>query len=216
MNKYALISVLVLLTACSGKQEAGKSQFARAIDAYNQDHPVCLPLAPSAEIDGGQASIEGRFGDEWIRILTEDVTGKTINQVALKQMDVLVDADIYQKEADGQKASALNANGQPLPVTVFRLSEQGRSQFIPGPRGALLCVGTEKVKQVNWYTEPAVADGMTVAQVAYEPQYELSRWAKKLLKQDHLLLAEQIKEGQKARATVVLTNEGWRDIRSLQ
>ena len=56
---------------------------------------------------------------------------------------------------------------------------------------------------------------MTVTQVRFKPEYKLEGFAKKLLKEDLPELKQELENEQDLTATLVKTNEGWRDIREL-
>ena len=71
------------------------------------------------------------------------------------------------------------------------------------------------MEKINWYTEPTPANGVTLSKVSYEAEFKPEKWAEKLLEKG----GEQWPQIDRTRtqtATLVQTNQGWRDIRELQ
>lgn len=209
----ALTAVALVLAACGGgKQVANKDNFEQAINRFAAQEKVCLPVAVAG--DGSQAAdapLNGMLGDPVIRIVERNAQGDRINKQALKQMDVLVDAGLYRK---GDKAE-INVGGRDVPMAVFERTEQGAQQVQSGPQGSLLCLGHQKVEEIALFTEPTAANGVTVSKVVYDAKLEPEKWVGRLLKSSAPDLAETIKQPQRQNVTLVLTNQGWRDLREL-
>ncbi|MDO5685966.1 MAG: hypothetical protein Q4G42_01000 [Neisseria sp.] len=200
---FLLSCTALLLAACSDNQQASDANLKSAIDAYNQAHPLCLPMSPMGEGFRG-----GVFGDPSIRIVRADLNGKSINKQALKQMEVLEKEGVY----DRQKDEAGSAKAR---VAVFTLSDKGKGYFTGSATNPQLCIGTTRVKKIQWFSQPTAHNGLTVSRVAYEGEYELHKWAKKLLKAADSETPISLNQTVSAQTTLVQTNKGWLDIREL-
>ncbi|WP_066565560.1 hypothetical protein [Snodgrassella sp. CFCC 13594] len=218
MKKITMLSLLGLtglLAACGSQQEASKSNFEKAINDAIGEQKVCLPVGLATHDDQGAPSVDRRLlGDKEIRIPTQNADGDKINQSALKQMAVLVDAKLYE---EGEKAEIASGQGdKTVPVAVFYRTQAGDKQMVASPNGSLLCLGTPKVDKVELFTEPTPANGVTVSKVVYEAKLVPEKWASKLLKAGDEESAKILDEPQRESATLVLTNQGWRDARALR
>ena len=211
----ALAGTAALLAACGSKQEASKSNFEKAINDFAGQERVCLPLGVGMDAEQGiDAMASGMLGDKQIRIPLKNTQGSRINKQALKQMEVLVDADLYAQGEDSTQAVGLG--GASIPVAVFNRTEKGDNQVLPSPHGPLLCLGTQKVGDVVLFTEPTAANGVTISKVVYQAELVPEKWLKKLLKNSDKELAERVEAPQRQSVTLVLTNQGWRDLRELR
>ena len=66
------------------------------------------------------------------------------------------------------------------------------------------------------FTEPTAANGVTISKVVYQAELVPEKWLKKLLKNSDKELAERVEAPQRQSVTLVLTNQGWRDLRELR
>ncbi len=200
MRMCAALAAAGLLAACGG-QEAGKGTFQDAVERYVGQHEICLPVA--LDTDGGAPL---RLGAEQIALPLRDAEGGKINEAAAKQMRALEDAGLYSKLKTENRDEA----------PVFVLTDEGRQHTRLSPVGPLLCVGHERVQKVRYYTEPATtADGLTVSRVVYEAKVELSGWGKRLLRHGREDWRQRLPLERVEQATLVKTNDGWRDLREL-
>lgn len=217
MNKFVLLGVMglsALLAGCSGKQEASKDNFAKAIDDYIGQQRVCQPVVLGLDNAGVGAAKTMWLGAKEIRIPMKNTDGDKINKLALKQMSVLADADLYE---EGKKTEVA-AGKESIPVAVYYRTAQGDQQIAPSTGGTLLCLGTQKVDKVVLFTEPTPANGVTVSKVIFDAKLVPEKWAGKLLElgdKDKSSISS-LPETQRERATMVLTNKGWRDMRELR
>lgn len=215
MNKVMLLSVMglsALLAACGGKQEASKNNFAKALDDYMSRQRVCQPVSLGLDAAGSDTAKIVWLGAREIRIPLKNADGDKINKLALKQMSVLTDADLYE---EGEKAS-MAVGGKLVPVAVYHRTPKGDQQIAPSSGGTLLCLGTQKVDKVVLYTEPTPANGVTVAKVVYDAQLVPEKWADKLWSLGNHDKQSLLTDVQRESATMVLTNQGWRDMRELR
>lgn len=200
------------LSACSGSSsEAGKAVFEETINRYEAQRGVCLPV--KLDVNDGLQTLLGNnlVGSDEIRILYTDSLGNKVNQQALRQMDLLEEGGFYQRVEDN---FAKPQRQSEVKVKVFQITDKGRSQTKLSPQGPKFCIGRLKVDEVKWYTEPAAGSGMIMSKVAYQATFVPERWAKRLLKEDEKVWREAAKPSV-LKATLVKTNEGWRDIREL-
>lgn len=210
MKKILAMSAVLALAACGGDNT--KEQMKQAINEATELNKTCIPYALNVEQLAPQTTpLEGMFGANEVQILTRDANKKRVNEKAVKQMEQLVRADLYDEEKEKKVGEGENAQR----VSVYRLTERGREAIQKTPFGAGLCVATWRAEKINYYTEPTAVNGYTVSQVSYDAKIVPEKWAKSLLKADehHKAL---LKETVEKNAMLVKTNDGWRDIRELK
>lgn len=216
MKKSTLIVMLsatALLAACSGKHEAGKSEFKKAINQAVQQRRVCLPVPLELLTKQGvPMSAKVLLGESEIHIYERNIKGEHINKQPMDQMGILVGKDFY-KLARTEVDTATYDNFT-LSKDIYILTDKGRQQIQASPQGPLLCLGKEEVKEINWYTEPTPSNGVTISKVSYQAEFKPESWAKKLLKEDDETWKD-LKEIRTQTATMVKTSDGWRDIYEL-
>ncbi len=199
-----LLTATTLLAACSGSQKASDSNFKKAISAYNQSHPLCLPISPATDDMSG-----GVIGQETVRIVRTDAAGKPTNKNALKQMGILDKEGVYDQQKDEE------ADGYKSYYAVFTLTDKGKKYFVGPANNPHLCIGTTRVKKINWFSLPTGDNGLTVSHVSYRGQHDLHKWAKKLLQAGNPEVIDSLDEEINMQSTLVLTNKGWLDSREL-
>lgn len=210
MKKILAVSAVLALAACGGDNT--KEQMQQAINDAAALNKTCIPYALNVEQLAPQTTpLEGMFGANEVQILIRDANKKRVNEQAVKQMEQLVRADLYDEEKEKKVGEGENAQR----VAVYRLTERGREAIQKTPFGAGLCVATWRAEKINYYTEPTAVNGYTVSQVSYNAKIVPEKWAKSLLKADehHKAL---LKETVEKNAMLVKTNDGWRDIRELK
>ena len=208
------LAAALLLAACSNSNQAGDAQFKKAINQYAEQNGVCLPLALTVQSphDGG-AQINVLLGAPQILIAEQDFNGGRINQNMLAQMRVL-DKEGFYKRSGSENLPLPDGKGK-IKISAYELTEKGSAQSRPGARGPLFCIGRLSVEKINWYTEPTPANGMTLSKVSYQAEFKPEKWAEKLLEKGGEQWP-QIDSTRTQTATLVQTNQGWRDIRELQ
>lgn len=209
-----LAGMAAALSACGGKQEASKGNFKQAIEDSVTQERVCLPLSVAIDTDENTDVLaNGMLGDKQIRIPLKNTRGKRINNQALKQMDVLEDADLYRRDDDAEQLIGIDTR---VPVAVFERTEKGDKQVLPDPSGSLLCLGTQKVDDIVLFTDPTPANGVTVSKVVYEAKLVPEKWVDDLLENSDKALIERVQTPHRQHITLVLTSRGWRDLRELR
>lgn len=216
LKKWLVLSVVFALAACGGNSnKVTKSDVEKVLETSPELAAVCVPYA--LEIDNTQentAHQQGVYlnalGSPEVRLLKRLPNGKRANQVAAEQMEILVDAGLYDdvgvtKEGQGEHT---------IRYLTYRLTEKGQQAFVSSPHGSLMCIGHLEVKKINYYTEPTPANGVTMTQVSYEAKIKPERWAKKLLKNSPYY--EGLEQTETRTLTLVKTNQGWRDIHALK
>ncbi|MCT6881597.1 hypothetical protein [Snodgrassella sp. CS2] len=213
MKKISLLfAASLLLAACSGRQEASNSNFTDAINEFGKNDKVCL--AVNLVLDNAQGGINNMItlGNKEIRIARKNSDGEKVNKTALKQMDILTDADLYEQGKD----VTLTVNGGPdIPQAVYYRTSKGEANVLNSAQGSLLCLGTQKVDKIVLFTEPTPANGMTISKVIYDAKLVPEKWAENLIKTTDENWWKSLQEPQRRAAVLVLTDKGWKDERAL-
>ena len=97
---------------------------------------------------------------------------------------------------------------------MYKLTRKGTEQVRGGEAEPRFCIGLQKVEKINWYTEPASSNGMTVARVSYKARMEPEKWAEKLIRAGGGNMPFDNKAAEQT-AVLVKTNKGWKDMREL-
>ncbi|MBI0158132.1 hypothetical protein BGI15_00785 [Snodgrassella alvi] len=213
MKKISVLAVSLLLAACGGKQEASNHNFTEAIDDFAKNDKVCL--AVNLMLDNAQGGMNNTvaLGNKEIRIARKNSDGDKVNKTALKQMDILTDADLYEK---GKDATLVVNGGKDIPQAVYYRTSKGEDNVQNTAQGSMLCLGTQKVDKIVLFTEPTPANGMTISKVVYDAKLVPEKWAEKLLKTTDENWWKSMQEPQRRAAVLVLTDKGWKDERALR
>lgn len=213
MKKISVLAVSLLLAACGGKQEASNHNFTEAIDDFAKNDKVCL--AVNLMLDNAQGGMNNTvaLGNKEIRIARKNSDGDKVNKTALKQMDILTDADLYEK---GKDATLVVNGGKDIPQAVYYRTSKGEDNVQNTAQGSMLCLGTQKVDKIVLFTEPTPANGMTISKVVYDAKLVPKKWAEKLLKTTDENWWKSMQEPQRRAAVLVLTDKGWKDERTLR
>ena len=213
MKKISVLAVSLLLAACGGKQEASNHNFTEAIDNFAKNDKVCLVV--NLMLDNAQGGMNNTvaLGNKEIRIARKNSDGDKVNKTALKQMDILTDADLYEK---GKDATLVVNGGKDIPQAVYYRTSKGEDNVQNTAQGSMLCLGTQKVDKIVLFTEPTPANGMTISKVVYDAKLVPEKWAEKLLKTTDENWWKSMQEPQRRAAVLVLTDKGWKDERALR
>lgn len=213
MKKISVLAFSLLLAACGGKQEASNHNFTEAIDDFAKNDKVCL--AVNLMLDNAQGGMNNTvaLGNKEIRIARKNSDGDKVNKTALKQMDILTDADLYEK---GKDATLVVNGGKDIPQAVYYRTSKGEDNVQNTAQGSMLCLGTQKVDKIVLFTEPTPANGMTISKVVYDAKLVPEKWAEKLLKTTDENWWKSMQEPQRRAAVLVLTDKGWKDERALR
>ena len=213
MKKISVLAVSLLLAACGGKQEASNHNFTEAIDNFAKNEKVCLVV--NLMLDNAQGGMNNTvaLGNKEIRIARKNSDGDKVNKTALKQMDILTDADLYEK---GKDATLVVNGGKDIPQAVYYRTSKGEDNVQNTAQGSMLCLGTQKVDKIVLFTEPTPANGMTISKVVYDAKLVPEKWAEKLLKTTDENWWKSMQEPQRRAAVLVLTDKGWKDERALR
>ncbi|PIT07123.1 hypothetical protein BHC46_04150 [Snodgrassella alvi] len=212
MKKISILAVSLLLAACGGKQEASKNNFTEAINEFAKNDKVCM--AVNLVLDNAQGNMSNMItlGSKEIRIAKKNSDGDKINKTALKQMEILTDADLYEKGKD----TTLIVDGKPdIAQAVYYRTAKGEANMLNNAQGSLLCLGTQKVDKIALFTEPTPANGVTITKVVYDAKFVPEKWAEHLLKTTDENWWKTLQEPQRRTAILVLTDKGWKDERVL-
>ncbi|WP_239423909.1 hypothetical protein [Snodgrassella communis] len=212
MKKISILAVSLLLAACGGKQEASKNNFTEAINEFAKNDKVCMTV--NLVLDNAQGSMSNMvtLGSKEIRIAKKNSDGDKINKTALKQMEILTDADLYEKGKD----TTLTVDGKSdIAQAVYYRTAKGEANMLNNAQGSLLCLGTQKVDKIVLFTEPTPANGVTITKVVYDAKFVPEKWAEHLLKTTDENWWKTLQEPQSRTAILVLTDKGWKDERVL-
>lgn len=210
MKKLLLPALATLLLAACSSGEIAKSDVQKALDHAPRQNQVCVPFtldvqhrAPNEDPDYTV------LGVPEIRLLKRLDNGKRANPAAIEQMNILVNAGIYEQKDNLR----IGEGDHTMRYLVYRLTEKGRAYFSPTHKMPWLCIGKQKVNDINYFTEPTAAHGVTISQVSYQASLDTERWARKLLRNSpHFAGLDSEME---RKITLMKTNEGWRDVREL-
>ena len=213
MKKISVLAISLLLAACGGKREANNTNFAEAINDFAKNDKVCL--AVNLMLDNAQGGMNNTIalGSKEIRIARKNSDGDKVNKTALKQMNILTDADLYEK---GKDATLVVNGGKDIPQAVYYRTSKGEDNVQNTAQGSMLCLGTQKVDKIVLFTEPTPANGMTISKVVYDAKLVPEKWAEKLLKTTDENWWKSMQEPQRRAAVLVLTDKGWKDERALR
>lgn len=210
MKKLILPAAALMLAACSGNSnDISDSTLKKGIESFSAQKGMCLPMQLHILDTAGQPIANTAIGSPKLLITNRNSEGNRINQEVTEQMNILVDEGIY---AEADKRSA-EKNDSVVKTVVYELTEKGAALLQYTPRGPLVCAGKVKVKKINWFTDPTPSNGMTVSKVSYQAELEAESWMKKLIQTNEKwknLFAER-----EYSATMVKTNNGWKDVREL-
>ncbi|WP_315368423.1 hypothetical protein [Kingella oralis] len=209
MKKMLVLSSVLLLAACGGGDKLSKSAVQKAVNASAKFHSVCVPF--QLTVDTRKAGDNPVLGSPEVKLVKRQDNGKRANLTAIDQMEVLTDAGLYRRDKEQREGEGDNA----VRYMVYSLTKKGEDTFQALPnQEALMCIGNEKVEKINFFTAPTPSNGVTVTQVSYEAKINAERWAKKLLKDSPYY--NGLNQTQTKHATLVKTNDGWRDIMDLR
>lgn len=216
MNKLGLVTgvvgLSVLITACGHSTKASEGNFAKAIDEYAAQEQICLPMNLPVQTESQSQNIV--LGSPEIHIARKNGQGDNINKEALKQMRILVDAGLYTADKNDLQ---VNDGDKNIPVSVFRRAENNDGAFaLNNTSMPLLCLGHQKVDKIILFTEPTSEEGMIVSNVVYAAKLVPTKWAEKLLKDREEDGKAILHNTQRKSATLVLTNQGWKDKREFK
>ena len=208
----ALSLMALMLSACDSSQTPSKGNFGKVIQQSHFDgHCELLDLPPP-------------FKDQFPVTLELNVQPFDVDDSRAK-FDALVAAGLLSAE-DGTSIHRQWNKELLVPAKVYSLTKQGGEHLQAGKPGRWsgarqgFCIATYKVDEVKHFTEPNQGNGMgmTVSQVSftYSPD-KVSDWAKHDAVQAAFpKLKQKLAPGRSDSAMLVLTSEGWMDMKDLK
>ena len=210
MKKWLVPSLSAALLAACSSDQISKSDVQDALE-HSAKNSVCVPFSLNVEHRAPNEDVaQSQLGMPEVRLLKRLNNGKRANPKAVEQMDILVNAGIYE-EAKGER---IGEGDHAIRYLVYRLTDKGRESFSLSPHGAWLCIGKQHVEKIHYFTEPTPANGITISQVSYQAEIQIERWARKLLRDNPYYAG--LEQSLNKKITLVKTNEGWRDVRELR
>lgn len=206
----------VLIVGCSDPKKPSNANFAKAIDAYLDKHPLCLE-PPTGDSEPAGADTHRAF-PAFLATTTDPMRRSTFDRDA-KPFEALVKAGLLTAKPASITTGTIVGKDIKLAVREYDLTDAGRkavrktapSRFA----GDEICYGTAAVKEVTQFTEPASAFGMTMSSVNYTYQVkDRAPWSSDPAVVDAFPdLRDTAGDALQGRTDVVLTNNGWVDSR---
>lgn len=203
MNKFLPLMSIVLLAACSQNTDISTDSLQNALNHTSQQR-LCLPFELAIE-HASPHQLNPQLGDAEIKFLKRQANGKHANQQAVKQMEILVDAQLYQQE----KIEKIGEGDHAIRHYVYRLTDTGQTYFThSSSTRPLLCVADLEVEDILFHTEPAATShGVIVSQVHYTARPKVYSWAEELFENSpHAPLLNQSTEH---KIVLAKTDKGW-------
>lgn len=199
-NLVICTAALSLLAGCDDPLDANKTNFQKALQSYNDAHPVCASIS-------FKLPIEFRSDSDAVR---------------KQQLEPLVRAGLISVETIQKNDSA--APGQARAADYLRYAptsvgekviRKGANSFLGGTD---ICFARRKVVNVESFTEPVKVMGMMISRVTYE--YEISNveaWAKapEIATAFPQIEATLAKSDHQATDVLVQTKQGWKHERDV-
>lgn len=191
----AAAGLALVLAACGSAKDANKSNFRKAIQAYlDTQAGLCVPL-PSAKIP--------------FTLMHK----REFMQEPVEKADALVEAGLLTSrkiEAKGQFTDRLQ------PANEYQITALGKKYLVDsgaasGFSRAAFCTGKFSVVEVENFTEPGDMMGVKVSQVHFRYKVQAAAdWIQSAkLRELHADLSKQAQGETSAKATLILTNDGW-------
>ena len=219
---WVLIGSLVCLSACSNPKVASEGNFRRAIDNWIEKDPPCLRLRDDGLDRPGRK--DGAF-PLYFALPTEPNISAAQREERLKAIapyDALVDAGILQTTRTRIEQHGWFGPDTTVAVIAYELTDKGKGTISPAGKNAFgqpntLCYGKPKVDEIVHFTEPADAMGMKMSHVSYRYHVaDLPDWIDNAkVKAAFPEIAEATAEHLDSKATLVLTNDGWKHEREM-
>ena len=179
---------LLLVAGCSGKKDATKDNFKKAIGNYYNAHPECVwanPVKFPVEADPNK-------GDQ------------------TSGYDALTDAGLLTRTSAQKKVFIFGSKQ----VNDYDLSDKGRSTWTPDstqPGYGNFCYGHRDVTAVDNFVANGEKNGQSVASVDYHYTVSgIAGWADSTEMKTAFPTIQAEQSGSKVdKATLVLTDDGW-------
>jgi hypothetical protein len=219
---WVLVGSLILLASCSDPKVANENNFRRAISHWIAKDPPCLQL-----LNEGM-HLPNRPGGAYPRYL-ESPTEPNLRQVerenrlkAVAPYDALVDVGLLKATHTRLAQSGWFGEDKNVAVIAYDLTDKGKQTVAKDAKNAFgqpntLCYGKPKVDEIVHFTEPSDAMGMKLSQVSYRYHVaDLPDWVNDAkVKAAFPDIAEHLADHLDGKATLVLTNEGWKHEREM-
>lgn len=213
-NLHLLAAAALCLSSCDNPKSASKNHFAAALNQAYTHQPLCLAVGNGNVVAANQP--EKNFE----KVYFSATPGGFSFGDPLSQFDALAAAGFYDKGQDTILAATLFGQGRPQNVTVYTITKAGQaaSAVAEGPvadmRHRQFCYGMLKVKKIIDYTEPTAAMGSTVSEVRHTTEVQnRAKWSEAPAVLSAFPEIPTSVDEHTQTATLVLTNEGWRDSR---
>lgn len=205
----------LMLSGCSDPKKPSKSNFAHAINAYLEKHPLCVS-APTSDVTPAGHESGGVAYPAYLAKPTGPA-GQQLFDMGAKRFEALVKAGLLSsKDASIPVKDMFSGDAKPIAVKEYDLTDAGNKAFSKGDGSRFdqkFCYGTAEVTEVTQYTEPSSALGATMSEVSYDYRIkDPAEWASDPAVLDAFpVLKSTSGDALHAKTSVVLMNDGWVD-----
>ncbi|WP_263910177.1 hypothetical protein [Achromobacter sp. 79A6] len=183
------------LVACGSAQDASKGNFGKAIQTYlDKQHGLCAAI-PAKTLP--------------FTLANQDIIGRQTKKLA----DSLVEAGLLSPR--NTETQAMFGNKME-PATEYQITDLGKKYLVANAADTFaqqdaFCTGKYAVVEVDNFTQPSDAMGMKISQVNFRYKaHDVADWAKsESLRANYKNFADQAEGDIKAKAVLILTNDGW-------
>lgn len=214
----ALIASSVVVASCSDSKAASKDNFQQAINEWIEKGPPCL------SVPDGSVTAPGQEYNAMPRYVAatpaKQPFAEESRQRRLAPLEALVDAGVLKStRTEIERRSMFGDRENKVAVIAYDFTENGKASFkedagrsVFGGTRSGLCYGKPQVDEVTQFTQPGEMMGMTLSQVSYKYHLaDLPDWAKNpKVKAAFPDLARNTAESIDGKATLILTNDGWK------
>lgn len=199
-NLVIYTAALSLLAGCDDPLDANKANFQKALQSYNDAHPVCASISFKLPIELRNDS---------------DADKK-------RQLEPLVGVGLISVKTIQKNESAAPGQARAPDYLRYAPTSVGEKVIRKGANGFLggtdICFAHRKVVNVESFTEPVEVMGITVSRVTYDYDLkDVEQWAKGadiagIFPQIETMLA---KPDHQATEVLVQTKQGWKHERDV-
>ncbi len=195
---FALLAVAFIVTGCSSRKDASKSNFKRVINDYYAKHCIIVEAGVSSFPVVKQTDGLAAYGIE------------KLNALADAGMLTVRDTVVEKRVSYGRATKN-------FPAKVFDISEKGKKFYSEnsivgfGTYQKGFCAGTLKVDEVTSFTEPNNFSGFTVSNVNVKSSpKKVHVWARdEGISEAFPEIARKIQEPHTETHPLILMDKGW-------
>ncbi len=199
--RYNTLGVILLLAACSSRQIITEKDVYKAVQQENKEQLICNTFTLALDDDG--PFYQANLGDNIVKIKTQSIDGKEINQIAKEQMQSLVKAGFYDPLVSEEIKLQDNIVSR---YESWRLTAEGIKHF----HDHALCVGHLQYSRWHYHSQPAWQKGRFISQVVYTVKPQLDQWAKDFLRIANQRELQHLSLEQLKQSDFYMYTNGWK------